>query len=186
MLRPITLSCGHSSCQECLANLVASKPKPACPLCRKEFASDATLNVSIALSNLTNKLGVACTNGGCTWTGTYEEAEDHSNHCPKQNVNCVNEGCRHMLTREELNLHMVACTKQKIPCEQCGMSATRESLPHHLASQCSYKIISCPLDCGETLPRQVVAIAVYLIFYSNESSALGLGCCHQLFVYARI
>lgn len=172
MLRPVTLSCGHSSCQKCLANLVASKPKPAYPLCRTEFASDATLNVNIAL-NLMSKLGVACTNSGCTWTGTYEKTEEHSKNCPKLKVNCVNEGCHHMLTREEINSHIVACTKQKIPCVQCGMSTTRESLPHHLATLCSHKIIPCPLSCWEMSQRQVIATTVYF-FSSNENSALGL------------
>lgn len=153
MLRPVTLSCGHSSCHECLAKLMASMQQPSCPLCRKQFASDAALNVNIALNTLTSNLGVACTNDGCTWIGTYENTEDHSKQCPKQKVNCVNEGCQHMLTREEMTSHILTCDKQLIPCTDCGMSTTRDTLTHHLAELCSYKEIFCPLGCGEMLPR---------------------------------
>ena len=154
MLRQVTLLCGHSSCQGCLANLVKkSKPKPCCPLCRTAFASDVTRNVNIAFNNLMCKLGFACTNLGCSWTGKYENAEDHSKHCPKQKVNCVNKGCQEVLTQEDVELHSRSCSKQTIYSTKCEMLTTRESSPHHVETLCLYKIISCPLDCGENLPR---------------------------------
>lgn len=153
MLRPVTLSCGHSSCQECLANLMASTQQPSCPVCRAHIASDAALNVNIALNNLTSNLAVACTNHDCTWTGTYEKTEDHSKQCPKQKVDCVNEGCQHTLTREEMTSHILTCDKQLVTCTDCGMSTYRDGLTQHLAELCPYKKIYCPLACGEMIPR---------------------------------
>ena len=153
MLRPVTLSCGHSSCQECLMKLMVSAPHPSCPLCRREIARDSVLNVNVALNSLTRNLLVACANDECEWMDTYEKAEDHAKQCPKRKVECSNDGCQHTLTREEMNTHILSCEKQLIPCSDCGMFTTREKLTHHLAELCSYTTISCPLGCGEIIPR---------------------------------
>ena len=158
MLRPVTLSRGHSSCLECLAKLVATTEKPSRPLCRMAFANDDTLNVNVALNTLTRNLEVACTNDNCGWTGTYERAEDHSKQCAKKKVRCLNEDCQHVLTNEELALHLLICDKQLVSCPDCGLYMAKDMLAHHLSELCLYKGICCPLGCGEILPRYFVIL----------------------------
>lgn len=153
MLKPVTLACGHSGCQECLAKLIRIEPNPKCPLCKQSVPSKATLNLNITLNDLTSQLEVRCTNSGCVWKGTYDSAEDHTNRCPKVRVACENEGCAAQMAREELDGHLTQCLKQKIPCSDCGFWMPKDVLHEHRTSLCSYKQISCPLGCGMTLPR---------------------------------
>ena len=94
------LFCVHSSCQECLANLVATENIHHCPVCRVVIAPTNTLKVNVTLNYLTSNLDVMCTNVGCQWSGKYDMAEDHSSHCPRVKVKCENDGCHYVDTRE--------------------------------------------------------------------------------------
>ena len=156
VLRSETLSCGHSSCQECLGKLVATTVKPSCPLCTTAFANDATLNSNVALNTLTSNLEVACTNDDCGWTGTYERAKDHSKQCPKKKVRCLNEGCQHILTNEEVASHLFICHKQLISCTDCGMSTARDMLALHLSELC--------LVVRSAAERYYLGILLFLFF----------------------
>ena len=153
MLKPVTLFCGHSGCQECFANLIASRNKPVCPLCNEDIPPTTPLNVNVTLNYLTSRLHVICTNTGCKWSGTYDMAEKHSNHCPKVKVPCENDGCHYVDMREVLPSHALSCVKRKIQCIKCGISMADDCLDHHNASLCSYSIMSCPIGCGSTFPR---------------------------------
>ena len=115
MLKPVTLLCGHSGCQECLTNLVASSNKPVCPMCRRDIPPNTPLNVNVTLNYLMSRLNVICTNIGCHWSGTYEMAENHSNHCPMVKVECENDGCHYEDTREAMPSHALSCVKRKTP-----------------------------------------------------------------------
>lgn len=153
MSKPVTLSCGHSGCQECLTNLVASSNKPVCPLCRKDIPPTTRLNVNVTLNYLTSRLDVICTNTGCQWSGKYDMAEDHTNQCPKVKVSCENNGCHYVDTRESMPSHALSCVKRKTQCKNCGISIAKERLDEHDATLCSYGIIPCPIGCELTFPR---------------------------------
>ena len=153
MLKPVTLSCGHSGCQKCLTNLVASNSSPACPLCRRAITPTTPLNVNVALNYLTRKLNVVCTNTGCQWSGTYEMADYHTNHCPKVKVKWDNDGCHYVDTRESMASHALSCVKRKTQCKNCGISLAEERLDEHDAFLCSYGIIPCPIGCQSIFPR---------------------------------
>lgn len=77
MLRPVTLSCGHSGCQDCLAKLSAMATHPRCPLCKKNIDSD--LNINFSLHAITSHFEVYCTNDGCQWKGNFGYSEEQSN-----------------------------------------------------------------------------------------------------------
>ena len=153
MLKPATLFCGHSGCQDCLANLIASTNKPQCPLCNKDISPTTALNVNVTLNYLTSRLPVICTNTGCQWSGTYDMAENHSKRCPRLKIPCENDGCNYVDLREAMPSHALSCVKRKTQCKNCGISMAKERLHHHNASLCSYSIISCPIGCVSTFPR---------------------------------
>lgn len=165
MVKPATLACGHSGCQNCLATLVAMESVPKCPLCLKVFPSGTALNVNIVLDSITAKLDIQCTNSGCQWQGTLENHTQHSNTCAKLPVRCVNRGCSETMPREEMAQHISQCEKQEVPCQDCGRSVTRDSMREHVNSLCSHKRIPCPLSCGTNLPRYVFADVIYDIFH---------------------
>ena len=137
MVKPVTLACGHSGCQSCLATAFTMSSSPKCPLCKKVFPSGATLNVNIVLDDITSRLEIKCTNSGCEWVGKLVNHSQHSNTCAKLLVECQNRGCMEKKAREEMGRHISQCEKQELPC--------RESL-------CSHKRIPCPLSCGTNLP----------------------------------
>ena len=58
MLKPTALPCGHCDCQECLAKLLALKPNPKCPLCKKCIPSNDPLNINYILHDITGKLQI--------------------------------------------------------------------------------------------------------------------------------
>lgn len=153
MLKPVTLVCGHSGCQECLTNLVATENDPHCPICRVAIAPTTPLKVNITLNYLTSSLDVMCTNVGCQWSGKYDMAENHSSHCPRVKVKCENDGCPYVDMREAMPSHASSCVKRKTRCQNCGISMAKERLDGHIASLCSYSVISCPIGCEATFPR---------------------------------
>ena len=154
MMKPVTLGCGHSGCENCLVTL-ASIRAPKCPQCREPYRREQ-LSINVTLDNMTTNLEVNCTNKGCAWKGVYSEAEGHFNQCPKMEEKCPNEGCSHMAARETMATHLNACPKQKIPCQDCQMLVLRDRLDRHRASMCGNSVVQCPL-CGTQLTRYVVS-----------------------------
>ena len=150
MKKPVTLGCGHSGCENCLATL-GSIRAPNCPQCRVQYRSDQ-LSLNVAMDNVITTLEVLCTNIGCKWEGAYFEAEGHFKECPKMEENCPNEGCSLMVTREEMAAHLNTCEKQKIPCQDCRLLVSRDRLDRHRASMCGLSVAQCPL-CRKQLKR---------------------------------
>ena len=154
MLKPISLNCGHSGCQTCFgdmnANLRSSTIK--CPICRT-LCNVQTLNVNVALDNLTQDLAVECQNLGCDWKGRYGDAQKHFKECPKLESQCENEGCEHMLAREHMADHAESCAKRKVRCPDCSKSVISDRLSQHRSSRCDHASTQCPLSCRTSLPR---------------------------------
>jgi len=154
MMKPVTLGCGHSGCENCLVTL-ASIRAPKCPQCRVPYRKEH-LSINVTLDNMTTNLEVKCTNKGCAWEGVYSEAEGHCNQCPKMEEKCPNEGCGHIAPRETMAAHLNACPKEKIPCQDCRLLVLRDRLDRHRASMCGNTVLQCPL-CGTQLARYVVS-----------------------------
>lgn len=129
------------------------KNDPHCPICRVAIAATTPLKVNITLNYLTSSLDVMCTNVGCQWSGKYDMAENHSSHCPRAKVKCENDGCNYVDMREAMPSHASSCVKRKTRCQNCGISMAKERLDGHIASLCSYSVISCPIGCEATFPR---------------------------------
>lgn len=157
MRKPVTLGCGHSACHKCLAaNLhyqeQAGNAKGKCPICRVHLYDTTSLTVNIALESCTSELEVRCTNNGCAWKGTYEEAERHDQECPRRLVICPNRKCTLKMERKEVVSHLSSCGKQLVKCTDCAKEIERDDITRHKESGCFFSIIACPLGCGMSLP----------------------------------
>lgn len=154
MLKPVTLPCGHSGCLKCMDELVVTNTWPKCPVCR--VGMPGRLNVNICMDQLTRKLAMQCCNTGCSWRGTYGEAERHDTECQKRTVECKNAGCDETMKREEIANHKDTCPKQMVSCPKCAKDVAREVQGGHDSDDCSFSLKECPLGCGERLPRYVL------------------------------
>lgn len=88
MSKPVTLSCGHSRCQACFAQLLAIENALKFSLCQDSIPS-----------RVTSKYQVNCTNLGCKWFGALGCTKVHSKTCDKAQVECTN-GCKYVAERE--------------------------------------------------------------------------------------
>ena len=154
MLRPVSLLCGHSGCQNCIQTLAIQRG-PKCPKCSAAFDVQR-LSISYILDDVTSSLPVKCVNKDCEWTGTYGNAPGHFDQCPKLAIECPNNDCDHVALRDGMAEHAATCVKRKLPCPDCDKSVTWESMAKHQAEECPNPPTECPLSCGATIPRYVV------------------------------
>ena len=155
MLKPVSLSCGHSGCKDCIEELVKIRgPRSICPQCGVRF-DPRSLKNNIALHQITRALPVKCCNRDCGWEGIYENAATHYAQCPKLDIECPNVSCYCTEIREGMAAHAAVCPKRKVPCPECKRSVMWESLPEHQTVDCANAIVECPLGCGESFPRYV-------------------------------
>lgn len=153
MLKPVTLSCGHSGCEKCLTTL-ARIATPTCHECRAPFTANG-LKLNVVMDKMTRALKVKCLSRGCGWRGIYPKAEDHCNECPKLEESCRNEHCTHVAPRETMPAHEDISPKQKLQCMGCKLLVPRDGLQHHHDLMCINSPVECPLECGTLLPRYV-------------------------------
>lgn len=150
MNKPVSLSCGHSSCKACLLQSVANGRK-TCPLQCRVIIDASNLNPNIAVKALISKIKVCCTNSGCSWTGQHSEKESHWGTCPFMLVECPN-GCIGNHQRSALAEHLAACPYENVSCMFCRVGVPRFRLDTHVEN-CTQGPLLCPLQCGERLPR---------------------------------
>ena len=151
MLNPVSLSCGHSGCKECIDELVKIKgPRSGCPVCRAYFdGKSVKQNITFTA---TNHQGIArgMLHRDWGWEGIYQIAATHYGQCPKLDIECPNGGCFRTEIRESMDAHAAVCRKRTVPCPECKRPVVWESLPDHQTVNCADAIIECPLSCGES------------------------------------
>lgn len=99
--------------------------------------------------------GLHCLSPGCDWKGTYGNAANHHCCCPKFRLRCQNKECQHVCQREDLPMHAASCIKRKVPCPECGIPIQKEHLQQHKEKRCPHSLETCPVSCGEVIPRYV-------------------------------
>ena len=156
MLKPVSLTCGHSGCKACIEQVIkcATGATPKCAVCRAEMPHN--LAVNICLEQIVGKLPMRCASAGCQWRGTMVAAEEHERGCAEKIISCHSEGCDYSARRQLMTEHENFCTKRKATCRPCGKVLTVDSLPRHEQETCPFLLKDCPLACGKQIPRSVV------------------------------
>ena len=162
MLNPVSLSCGHSGCKDCIEELVKIQgPRSRCPVCNLYF-DGKSVKQNITLKQITWALPVKCCNRDCGWEGVYRNAAAHYGQYSKLDIECPNGGCFRTDVRESMDAHAAVCPKRKVPCPECKRPVVWETLPDHQTEDCPNAIMECPLSCGESFPRYVDYKTTYL------------------------
>lgn len=143
LLKPLSLSCGHSGCLYCLKELTRNTSVPKCHMCQREFQA-ASISVNVALDHVTSELEVKCLSSGCDWKRKYGKVRVHFNKCPRLQIQCKNKGCRYEVVRENMPLHEQSCSKREVPCSDWNRSVTRDLLQRHQNTECTNTLRECP------------------------------------------
>ena len=191
----IDCHCGSSFCLSCIAPIQTERK--LCPLCKGPFTNSMP---DRRLQRTLNNLPIHCSfkEAGCDWVGDLSRLNEHlninigtaqgentrdvgcsfvevectycqeqvqrqfvldheQNECSKRPVRC--EYCsEYESTFEDVDAnHTPICPSRLIDCpNECGESVPRKSLDSHRANVCPLEIISCYAGCGERLPRRDV------------------------------
>lgn len=162
MLNPVSLSCGHSGCKDCILELVKIQgPRSPLPGMQSIFWwKISETKHYLEINHLA--LPVKCCNRDCGWEGVYQNAAAHYGQCRKLDIECPNGGCFRTDVRESMDAHAAVCPKRKVPCPECKRPVVWETLPDHQTEDCPNAIMECPLSCGESFPRYVDYKTTYL------------------------
>lgn len=141
--------CGKVFCETCIP---ASEVCPKCNKPAKTFP-DLRSNKQIKL------LKVSCPNedGGCTWTGSLQDIEEHMRDCPYSEVSCP-KGCEETLYRCDLQDHTLnKCRLRIYTCPYCMEEGVYEQIAvDHAEQKCMDVEITCPNSCGVDIPRRLL------------------------------
>ena len=153
--------CGKNFCQVCIVRATASQKH--CPACKN---SNIICFPDKALRNRLYCFYVRCSHqkDGCEWTGELRQLDAHLNEDPERGkelngcqfveIRCLYK-CGNQLQRRHMPQHQAECTKRPFSCEHChDYDSNYDDVVHNHWPVCGSFLITCPNECGSTLPRQ--------------------------------
>ena len=159
----IDCHCGSSFCHSCIEP-IQTEGKP-CPLCKGQFANSMP---DRRLQRTLSNLPVHCSfkEAGCEWVGELNKLTEHLNAsppgecrtlgCPFIQVECSY--CKEVFQRQSVLSHeQTECLKRPVQCDFCKeYESTFEDVTTNHVSVCPSRLIECPNECGESIPRKVL------------------------------
>ncbi|KAL9954729.1 hypothetical protein ACROYT_G042302 [Oculina patagonica] len=107
-------------------------------------------------------LAIKCPSEGCEWTGELRGKEVHLASCLFKLVSCTNENCQVTVQRKDLEEHAtITCQSKILECDHCSEPHPECKMKDHTAL-CSKFPVSCPNDCGDSFPREMVRLSFWL------------------------
>ena len=151
VLAQMATPCGHSFCGFCVDELGKTVRPISCPMCRQRV--DRFCKNIFACKALSTFQGECL---GCNATFTLDMAKDHVNNCPQMEMICSH--CKEKVKRGDTSLHSDQCVMKQVNCV-CGMKVKRKDMDAHKEESCSWKKISCPLNCKDMIERFVLFLS---------------------------
>jgi hypothetical protein len=181
ILEPVSDTCGHIFCEECIQKHIDKKKK--CPLSGASMLTENLIHVN-CLKNIIYKQQLYCTyrEDGCEWIGPYSVLAAHrEKECQYELVRCPNSDCSVSMRRNLLKTHEPDCDYKQMDCRnKCGIKLAGTKADDHL-KHCPKELVTCPQSCGEKFERQ--GEANHLKRCSNtlmECSFKEIGCEYRL------
>ena len=149
---PIDCSkCQNIFCKYCI-NLLLTKKKDSCPLCRRQFKSTNCK----ALKKIFEGIKIKCPNSSCKECPDYSDYVEHLKKCQYRKCHCSNEGCEYENTlnnKEDMKTHFSSCLFRITNCDFCNEEMIANELEKHCKKDCPKFIIDCGY-CYESMTRE--------------------------------
>lgn len=140
-LNPVSCSCKHMFCNNCMMKRLQYEKLKHCPLCKTKFTGKlAQPSNEFKLQLL--QLRINCSNK-CGKSVLLGELPDHvSEMCPHTPITCPNygKGCRKKIRRCDIKHHLKECDFREVVCEACGHTTIfRDLFTHQSRTKCLEK-----------------------------------------------
>ncbi|XP_072121169.1 TNF receptor-associated factor 5-like isoform X3 [Mobula birostris] len=155
LCNPYQTGCGHRFCENCIADLIESKPIGICPIDHEgiipnldhlkkcQFETVACVNgcdATLRRKDLIDHLQTVCEYREeacqyCKVTLVFKNIKEHEViACPKYPINCTN-NCGESFIRSELDAHLTICPESEVECSYkkygCHAREKRRKIVEH-------------------------------------------------------
>lgn len=159
---PVTLSCGHSFCYDCIKSW--HEVEPTCPLCKDDIPNMHMLKKSIVIGDLLENLTLFCQGECCRERLKLKDFYSHWQQCPSvlgeckcgariqrskflesdTECKCPFVTCEFCFVKYQarlINYHSDICKRERVKCPRCSQFYIREAVHEHRNYHC---MVKCP------------------------------------------
>lgn len=148
---PVSLTCGHSFCSNCLKNCEENNFLNNCPMCRSEIY-DNNFKTNIVIKNIVDQVNCNCPLK-CNWNGKLENINEHLKNCDNRVILC--KWCKDPMEYKYLDNHLKEyCNYRVTKCLKCNRkgpyrylnehtkncNTIKKTRPTKLCKLCKYKV----------------------------------------------
>ncbi|XP_051867942.1 TNF receptor-associated factor 5-like isoform X2 [Pristis pectinata] len=153
LCNPYQTGCGHRFCENCIADLIETKPIAVCPIDHEGIIPNWIFRDNCCKREVWN-LMVYCKNApDCNVTVSFGRLGDHLKKCQFETVACIN-GCDAILRRKDLIDHLqTVCEYREEACQYCKVNLVFKNIKDHEVTTCPKYPIHCTNNCGGSFMR---------------------------------
>ncbi|XP_038668014.1 TNF receptor-associated factor 5-like [Scyliorhinus canicula] len=153
LCNPYQTGCGHRFCENCIAELIETKPIAICPIDHERIVANWIFRDNCCKREVWN-LMVYCKNApDCNKKESFGRLGDHLKKCQFETIPCIN-GCDDVLRRKDLTGHLqTVCEYREEACQHCKVKMIFRNIKEHEDIACPKYPIQCIYNCGESFLR---------------------------------
>ncbi|XP_072365734.1 TNF receptor-associated factor 5-like isoform X2 [Scyliorhinus torazame] len=153
LCNPYQTGCGHRFCENCIAEIIETKPIAVCPIDHEKIIANWIFRDNCCKREVWN-LMVYCKNApDCNIKECFGRLGDHLKKCQFETIPCIN-GCDDILQRKDLTGHLqTVCEYREEACQHCKVKMIFRNIKGHEDIACPKYPIQCIYNCGESFLR---------------------------------